>query len=109
MKLLNLFLVATAMVFLMNMHQHEAGRVFNNGDGKLMENEYLLLGSLAGSKTTPTPNPPTHIPAPSKAKASTIINQKNYFAGHAQSPPPPPPRSFSNTMEILFVMATGRK
>ncbi|XP_015891371.3 uncharacterized protein LOC107425837 [Ziziphus jujuba] len=76
------------MVFLMNMHQHEAGRVLN-GDRKLMENEYLLLGSLSGPSTNPAPNPPTHIPGPKKAKVSTI-NQKN-FAGHTQPPPRHPP------------------
>ncbi|KAH7517345.1 hypothetical protein FEM48_Zijuj09G0053600 [Ziziphus jujuba var. spinosa] len=82
-----LFGMATGpMVFLMNMHQHEAGRVLN-GDRKLMENEYLLLGSLSGPSTNPAPNPPTHIPK--KAKVSTI-NQKN-FAGHTQPPPRHPP------------------
>lgn len=95
-KFVSMFLVATAMVFLMSMQQYEGGRVLN-GDGK------LLLGSLAGSSKTPTPNPGTLIPH----SKTTTINGKN-FAGHIRSPPPPHASSLT-MQEVLFGMLIARR
>jgi hypothetical protein len=63
MRLLNVLLVLTAVLFLMSMPAYNARRILHGEEQKLM-NKSLLLGSLQRGYVPPfVPNPGTHIPA----------------------------------------------
>lgn len=73
MRLLNVLPVVITMLFLMGMHEIEAGRILHGGQQELM-NKNLLLGSPRGQVLPFAPNPNPY-------KPSSTISQRA-FVGH---------------------------